>query len=392
LAKREKDERALFKLVSLGVVTNRDEWVYDESPALLSAKVSHLIDVYRSEQLRWNASKLRPKVNDFVSREIKWTSELEAHMVRGTELTFSSERVRQSMYRPFCRRWTYYSEVVTHRLYQQNSIFPVSGDWSNKVIVYTNPGSQKPFMVSSSSLLPDLCYVGAAAGTGCLAMYRYEGGKRLDNITDWALKQFSAHYKAGPGKRLPEPTKEGIFHYVYAVLHDPVYRETYAQNLKREFPRVPLHGSLRANFWQWAAWGQELMDLHIGYESAQPFAFTRTNTPDVKASTNAGEARYTPKCVLKSEPEQGRIVIDSETTLSGIPPEAWAYKLGNRSAIDWVLDQHKERKPKDPTIRARFDTYRFADHKEAVITLLSRVITVSTKTLQIVDAIRQEAR
>jgi len=70
------------------------------------------------------------------------------------------------------------------------------------------------------------------------------------------------------------------------------------------------------------------------------------------------------------------------------PPEAWAYKLGNRTAIDWVLDQHKERKPKDPTIRAKFDTYRFADHKEAVVALLARVITVSLGTQAIVAEIQ----
>ena len=79
-----------------------------------------------------------------------------------------------------------------------------------------------------------------------------------------------------------------------------------------------------------------------------------------------------PKCILKSEPEAGRIVIDSETVLAGIPRAAWDYRLGNRSALDWVLDQHKEKKPKDPTIRARFDTYRLKDHKERVIDLSSR--------------------
>lgn len=88
----------------------------------------------------------------------------------------------------------------------------------------------------------------------------------------------------------------------------------------------------------------------------------------------------------------GRIVIDGETTLSGIPPEAWAYKLGNRSALDWVLDQHKQRKPKDPTIREKFDTYRFADHKERVITLLARVARVSVETVGIVEALKTGPR
>ena len=91
------------------------------------------------------------------------------------------------------------------------------------------------------------------------------------------------------------------------MLHDPVYRDKYAQNLKREFPRIPLYGSLRADFWRWADWGCELMDLHIGYESVEPWPLVRSDTPDEKARA-AGQP---PKCLLKSDPDAGRIVIDS---------------------------------------------------------------------------------
>jgi len=75
-----------------------------------------------------------------------------------------------------------------------------------------------------------------------------------------------------------------------------------------------------------------------------------------------------------------------------VPTQAWAYKLGNRSAVDWVLDQHKEKKPKDPTIREKFDTYRFADHKEKVLDLLARVTTVSVETVRITEAMKGVAR
>jgi hypothetical protein len=136
--------------------------------------------------------------------------------------------------------------------------------------------------------------------TQFVPLYRYdEAGTRQDNITDWALKQFTDHYKktvhpelveglneastssartgkgavaakAGKAKKI---TKEAIFHYCYAVLHNPAYREKYAQNLKREFPRIPFY----ADFWQWAAWGEALMTLHIGYEKVAPFPLTRTD-------------------------------------------------------------------------------------------------------------------
>jgi predicted helicase len=85
-------------------------------------------------------------------------------------------------------------------------------------------------------------------------------------------------------------------------------------------------------------------------------------------------------------------VLDGETQLSGVPAEAWNYRLGNRTALEWVLDQHKARTPKDPTIREKFNTYRFADHKEKVIDLLRRVTRVSVETVAITEAMRRLRR
>jgi predicted helicase len=85
-------------------------------------------------------------------------------------------------------------------------------------------------------------------------------------------------------------------------------------------------------------------------------------------------------------------VLDGETRLTGVPRAAFDYRLGNRSALDWVLDQHRERKPKDPTVRERFDTYRFADHKERVADLLARVTRVSVETTGIVAAMAAARR
>ena len=99
---------------------------------------------------------------------------------------------------------------------------------------------------------------------------------------------------------------------------------------------------------------------------------------------NQAEAKP-PRPRLRADKERGIIQLDDHTSLAGVPPDAWRYRLGSRSALEWVLDQYKEKKPRDPTIRERFDTYRFADHKEHVIDLLMRVCTVSVKTMEIVD-------
>ncbi len=209
-----------------------------------------------------------------------------------------------------------------------------------------------------------LTYTSPATLNACPSTATRPKGQRVSNITEWGLRQFSEHYGEDG------ITAEDIFAYTYAVLHDPEYREKYSVDLLREFPRLPLYHDFPA----WARMGRELLDLHIGFESAEPYPLER-----VEQSGPAGKA------VLKADKGIGAIALYSKTTLTGVPESAWRYPLGSRSALEWVLDQYKERKPKDPTIRDLFNTYRFADHKERVICLLQRVCAVSVQTVAIVD-------
>ncbi|MFC2131464.1 type ISP restriction/modification enzyme, partial [Bacteroidota bacterium] len=174
-----------------------------------------------------------------------------------------------------------------------------------------------------------------------------------------------------------EIQKEDIFHYTYAVLHNPAYRKKYELNLKREFPRLPFY----EDFWQWRDWGKQLMDLHINFEQAEKFPLKQRDTGYDKA--------HDPKAKLRADKANGIIILDEQTELHGVPKEAWDYKLGNRSALEWILDQYKEKKPRDPTIREKFNTYRFADYKDKVIELLMRVCTVSVETMQIVNQMKR---
>ena len=260
------------------------------------------------------------------------------------------------------------------------------GRAKNIAIVFNDRGARSPFSILASRWIPDLHLCASIDAFQAVSRHLYENDRTVvhDNITDWALDQFKKHYQPGRTKQNRPITKEAIFHNVYGVLHDPVYREKYALNLKREFPRIPFY----ADFWQWADWGKELMELHIDYEQAAPAKLTRTDIPDEK-SRKAGVA---PKAMLKADKNAGCIALDSETTLSGIPRDAWMYTLGNRSALEWILDQYKERKPKDPTIREKFDTYRFTDYKEKVIDLLMRVTTVSVRTVDIVNSMKKATR
>ena len=119
------------------------------------------------------------------------------------------------------------------------------------------------------------------------------------------------------------------------------------------------------------------MDLHLNYESAKPYRLKREERKGGRPSA------LTPRLIAHKE--SGVIEIDTATTLSGVPPEAWQYQLGTYSALEWVLERYKEREPRDPTIREKFNTYRLADYKEHVIDLLRRVCTVSVETMNIIE-------
>lgn len=362
---------SIFRLYSLGLATNRDEWVYDFDRQSLERKVKFFYEVFEQEKERWDSSDKKVEINDFVDRSIKWTSELESHLLRGTTLKFGEQYFSPVLHRPFVKKTVYYDRVIIHRPYQQPDIFRIAQNDGN-IVICVNV-SNRPFNVLASKYVVDLHFNGDSQ---CFPLYRYdELGNRTDNITTYTLKRFQDHYKDKTITRL------NIFHYVYAVLHHPAYREKYKLNLKREFPRIPFY----EDFGQWAEWGKTLMDLHLNYETIDPYPLQR-----VDAKADSGKPPVAPKAKLKTDKLAGTIELDTVTTLSGIPVAVWDYKLGNRSALEWVLEYHKERKPRDPTIREKFNTYRFADYKEQVIELLQRVCTVSVETMKIIAAMSEE--
>ena len=329
---------------------------------------------------KWAAVKEREKRIEELDTSIKWTRAVKNDLQNGIEYKFDRAFITQAAYRPFVKLNLYFEKHLNEMQYQLGSIFH---DEPNPTIAFLCVDSSNPLAALAVRQRFDYCLLKMGnGGTQSLPRWRYDTeGNTLDNITDWSLDQFRARYEKNSEVKI---TKDAIFNYVYGILHDPIYREKYALNLKREFPRIPFY----ADFWKWANWGDKLMALHIGYETVEPWPLEQIDVPDEKSR----KAGLTPKALLKADKEAGNIQLDSETQLSGVPLQAWAYRLGNRSAVEWILDQYKEKTPKDPTIREKFNTYRFADHKETVIDLLRRVTRVSVETMKVVEAMRAEKR
>ena len=225
-------------------------------------------------------------------------------------------------------------------------------------------GNRKGFGALATNLTPTLDV--AFEKIQCFPFYLYDadGSNGRENITDWALNEFRTHYSD------PSITKWDIFHYVYAVLHHPEYRERYAANLKRDLPRIPYP----PNFREFATAGERLAELHVNYEQQTEYPLERVEK---------GQLNWRVEKMRLSK-DKATLVYNEFLTLKGIPTEAYEYRLGNRSALEWVIDQYQV--STDTRSGITNDPNR-ADDPEYIVRLIGQVITVSLETTKIVNGL-----
>ena len=369
LKKDEEDaERALFKTYSIGVVTGRDAWVYNYNKNALTQNLTQMMEYYNGQVFQWERRSNRDiSVNDFIDTDdtkIKWTRSLKSKLKTGTMAEFSAENVRTSLYRPFTKSHFYFHRMMNECVYVFPSIFPIPDTESeNRVICVSGSGSKKPFHALVSSMIPSIDLL---EKTQCFPFYTYDedGTNRQENITDWALAEFRTHYGDDT------ISKWDIFHYTYGLLHHPVYRETYAMNLKRDLPHLPFAEDFRG----FATAGAALADLHVNYESAPIYDQLRQHeTPGVPVDWNVEK--------MKFSKDKTQLIYNDFLTLDGIPAEVFAYRLGTRSALEWVVDQYRVKVDRRSGIVN--DPNREAEPRY-IVDLLGRVIRVSLRTVEIV--------
>jgi len=324
------------------------------------------VDEYNSEVSRWTREGRPREIDAFVNYEsLKWSEHLKQELMRVHYAEYDESKIRQSLYRPFSKQVLYYDSIFNDRPSLFDRIFPnANSEQENAVICISGTGHRAAFTTLIADAIPNYS-VNSLDGFRCFPLYTYalDGKLRRDNITDWALGQFQAKYG-------PEVTKRDIFHYVYGLLHSPQYRERYKENLKRELPRIPLVKEADA-FQTFVSVGAALAALHVGYEKAKEYPLKLTTTKGIPRSWRVTKMR------LKGT----SIEVNESLTLEGIPAEAFDYKLGNRSALGWVLDQYQVSTDKRSGIVT--DPNR-ADDPEYIVRLVRRVVTVSVETARLV--------
>ncbi|HEY9401368.1 MAG TPA: type ISP restriction/modification enzyme [Pyrinomonadaceae bacterium] len=367
--KENKDKantEALFRTFGGGVKTNRDTWVYNFDQDSLAANIKRTIEAYNEQVYKWSrVARDKKRVDSFVTYDndrIAWSRDLKLDLRKGRNAQFSLAKVRRALYRPFTKSFLFFDRVLNEEVYVFPSILPTPQAEQENYLIWLKVGSDWPMFGLMSNVITDLLPQG---GSQCFPFYTYneDGANRRENITDWALEKFRAQYADGA------ITKWDIFHYVYALLHHPLYRERYAANLKRELPRVPF----APDFHAFARAGARLAEIHVNYERADEYPLGRLEQKGVALDWRVERMRLSK--------DKRSLVYNEFLTLDGIPPEVYEYRLGNRSALEWVVDQYQVKIDKRSGITN--DPNR-ADDPEYIVRLVGQVVAVSLETVKIV--------
>ena len=367
LSKKEEEESAIFKLYTNGVATNRDEWVYDFDKQNLENKTKYFIEKYNEllndNDNSWNTS-------------IKWSRDLKNKFLRKIKIKkFDKKKIVELYFRPFVKYFCYSEKLLNDVLTQNHfDFFGKSLSINNLVIAMSELHAENSLQLLAINKISNKNFIyPVQMSSTCLALNIYDSkNKKNDNITNWGLQQFQTYYNSNKISKLD------IFNYVYAVLHNPAYRTKYENNLKRELPRIPFYN----NFEKWKKWGEKLIQLHTEYETVKPCLELKIKNLELEIEK--------PKAKLKIDKKNNEIIIDEITTIQNIPDSVWEYKLGSRSAVEWILDQYKEKTPEHETIKEKFNNYKFADYKLYVIDLILKVSTVSIETMKIINEMSME--
>ncbi len=368
------DEPVIFRLYSNGVKTNRDVWVYNFNRNNLVINIKRLIDAYNREVDGWARRDKRDiTVDEFVSyddTEVKWSEGLKHNLQRSIYAKFEETKVRQSLYRPFCKQWLFFDRILNERVYLFPQISPTSQN-ENISICVSAIGSSKQFHCLATNCVVDLHLTGDSQ---CFPFYTYseDGTNRRENITDWALQQFQDKYG-------PEVTRWDIFHYVYGMLHHPQYRQLYKENLKRDLPHIPLLLN-QEGFEACVSVGQQLMELHVHYEQAQEYPLQLVPNKEIPYQQRLRVEK------MKLSADRTSLLYSNGLTLDSIPPECFEYRLGNRSALEWVIDQYQVSTDKRSGIES--DPNRL-DDPQYILRLIKQVVMVSVKTVELVKELAE---
>lgn len=362
------EQKAIFKLFTLGVSTNRDNWAYDFDKEQLEKKIKCFLKIYNNERKKWADKKLNDaNFNDNLDYSIKWSEHLKKQLIQNKEIKFNKKSIVKCLYRPFIYQYLYFNNKFCDRLSFNKFLFPNESS-ENLILTFNVVKPTRTHDCFVNKILTSLDFTG---GNLLVPLYVYENGEKKLNITDYAIKEFQKKYK-------DKATAENIFAYCHAVLSSPKYQKEYEENLKIDYPRIPLY----KNFDRFVELGKRLIKLQTEFENVEP-------NKDLKIEK---DFKYMPEdfSMIKLNKEKGIIIFDGKNRIENIPKKAFDYKIGTRSALDWIIDYYKPKKlnPQKELhhktlIENGLNSCDYKNIREYLFELIPKVIEISVETVDI---------
>jgi len=382
--KYDLKNQSFFITQSLGTATNRDTWVYNFSKPVLKENIQKTI-AYYNEQLE-GILKQEIKVIQKDGTKGNWTRDWDNQLKRRHKINEVENEYRITMQRPFIKLNSYFDDDLNQERYQLPKLFPCKNS-GNLVIGMTGLGVNKDFTILMTNVIPDLQL---QANGQCFPLYFYEENNqqqkslfdaddssekyiRRDAISDFILERAKQQY----GKSV---TKEDIFYYVYGFLHSKEYRETFANDLKKMLPRLPLIEDVK-EFWAFSKAGRKLAELHLNYETVAP-------SQDVTVTGDDGKHYTVDKMRFPKKDQKDTILYNSHITVSNIPEKAYEYIVNGKSAIEWIMERYQVSTHKESGItNDPNDWATEVGNPRYILDLLLSIINVSVQTVDIVNSL-----
>ncbi len=412
--KKDASAVTVFENYSRGIATSRDAWVYNAGQSILVNNVKRSIDFYNNEVSRYLSEGKNKVAEDFIrydSTQFTWDRANKWDLEKGKCYSFDSQSITQGLYRPFTKSWVYFNRHMNNMVYVMPRIFPKMG-FKNRVICVTGRGSTKDFCAFISDTLPDLEMVSKGQ---CFPLKLYEPIPPKDNkqatideqetspvvgdytvrdgISDAGLRHFKDAYPTDAAAQ--SISKEDLFYYIYGLLHSSDYKTRYADNLSKELPRIPAVKKF-ADFMAFSAAGRALADLHVNYESVQPYPVQYEGGAIEHAAFTPADYRVEQMKFGKGTGKSGderhdktRVIYNSKITMVGIPLEAYEYVVNGKPALEWVMERQAVTAHKDSGIVNDANLWATETMGDSAypLKLFQRVITVSLETVRIVRAL-----
>ena len=388
----------VFNISSPGLNTGRDAWCYNSSAEKLRANIRNSIEFYNEQVKEFQSTNPNGSAQerDRLARafavqnpqRLHWSRERYRDMANGKYYAFNHDDFTVGCYRPFFKQRVYFSPQLNNVTGRIRQIYPFA-DSGNLGISVANKVGSGQFYALMTNGIPDLHLAG---DTIYFPMGHYKPVQaltllpdtenpeldRVSNINPKALTQFRERYLE------PAITEDDLFYYTYGVLHSQQWRETFADNLAKSEVRIPMADST-TNFHAFADAGRLLANLHVNYETVEPYPLEEIHAND-RVDALPGAYRVEKMTYAGRRPNQdiSRIIYNAHITLAGIPSVAQEYRLGSRSALDWLIDRYQVRTdgsngitndPNDWAVEHRQPRY--------ILDLVKRVTTVSVRSVQI---------